>query len=272
MKTTLNFGALRDSIYRKSNGELLRESKNSTLAAFLDMLRGNSIVKKQHLIYKNFEKTKPFTSERLAERFIQQNLSIIKDESWPSLQNENAKMRQHLLGGPDEWTVMAKKENAELYENINTLIESSINKNFSDFERDAKAYSALVKHLTREEEAMPVNEEKERPEVNKFWRFITKNALNYFNERYEALSESERELFKILISEGEEKKGGINKMKKELVSLIEERASDPKTSRDDVVILESFKGKLAQEVDDEKLTSDEYIISCFELKESILKQ
>jgi len=269
MKTTLNFGALKDSVLKKASGELVNENKNSTMVSFMEAVRKNPTLKKQYLVYKNFEKTKPFTSERLAERFIQQNISMLKEERWIDVQNANASLRQTLLGGPDEWTVMAKKENMDLFEHVNTLIEASINPMFKDWNKDANSYSYLVEHLTRKTEDGAINEEKERPTGNRFWEFITKNALGYFNERYEALEEGERELFKVLISERKDKKEHIERMRAELIDLIESKISDEDNSRDDVIVLESFRDKLKKDVDEEKMTGDEYIISCFELKDML---
>lgn len=271
MKTTLNFGALKDSILKKASGELVNENKNSTMVAFMEAIRKSPALKKQYLVYKNFEKTKPFTHERLAERFIQQNMELMKGEPWSNIQRANTMLRQNLLGGPDEWTVMAKKENGPLFEHVSTLIESSTNPNFKKLDEDAQAYGALVAHLTRKEEGVSINEEKERPEFNKFWKFITKNALGYFNERYEALDENERDLFKMLISERKEKKEQVQKLRDDLISLIESKMSDEQNTRDDVVILESFKTKVKKEVEDEKMLSDEYIISCFELKDMLAR-
>lgn len=271
MKTTLNFGALKDSVLKKASGELVNESKNSTMVNFMEAIRKNPTLKKQYLVYKNFEKTKPFVHERLAERFIQQNIGMLKMESWAKIQNINSRLRQQLLGGPDEWTVMAKKENAELYEHVNTLIEAAINPSFKDWDRDAKAYSYLIEHLTRKTEGEAINKEKERPQISKFWKFITKNAIGYFNERYEALDENERELFKVLISEKKERLEHIERMRADLIKLIELKMEDSKNTRDDSVILESFRDKLKKEVDEEKLSGDEYIISCFELKEMLAR-
>ncbi len=267
MKTTLNFGALKDTITKKAGMEMLQENKNSTLSDFMTQIRKNPILKKQYLIYKNFEKTKPFEHARLAERFITQNMEAMKQVGWQQLMDENAKMRQNLLGGPDECTVMARTENQELFENVSTLIESTINPMFKDFDKDAKAYGALVEHLTRK---MPeMNEEKERPETSKLWRFVAKNALGYFNERYEALDEEERELFGVLISEAKEKKEKVSRMREDLISLVETKMEKASDNREDVIILESFRDKLKKDVDDAMLTSDEYVMACFELKKTI---
>ena len=263
-KTSLNFGALKDTITKKATIEMARENKNSTLVAFMEAVSRSPILKKQHLVYKNFEKTKPFEHPRLAERFIEQNLRIVEGMSWQELQEQNATLRQHLLGGPDECTVMAKKDNEVLFEHVSTIIESKINRNFKNFDKDALSYQALVEHLTRKNEG-GMNEETERPKADRFWRFVTKNALNRLNEGYAALDEDGRGLFGVLISEGKTKKEGVEKLRSELKEAISERLMDAK-SPEDKAILESFRGKVSKEVSDEVLLSDDYIISCFELK------
>lgn len=268
MKTTLNFGALKDSITKKAGIEMARDNRNATLVNFMEAVKKSPVLKKQFLLYKNFEKTKPFESLRLAERFIEQNLQMISGVAWEQLQHENAHLRQNLLGGPDEATVMAAKGNEQLFENLNTIIESKLNRNFKHYDQDAKAYGALVEHLTRALPQEEMNEEKERPELDKMWRFVTKNALNYFNERYAALDEDERALFKVLISESQDKREGVARLREELKGILEGKIKTAK-GHEDLVILESFRDKVAKEVPEDKMMSDDYIISCFELKQTL---
>jgi len=271
MKTTLNFGALKDTITKKAAIELAQENKKSTLVDFMESVRTNPVLKKQFLVYKNFEKTKPFEHTRLAERFIEQNLQALRDVQWEDLMEQNASLRQNLLGGPDQCTVMASKGNEELFENINTIIESRLNKRFTNIDADVKAYGALIEHLTRKVEATEMNEEKERPKANRFWKYITQNALGYFNERFEALDPAERDLFKMMISEHKEKHEGVIKLREDLIKLIEEKIAASK-SREDVVILESFRQKVDKQVGEDKMMSDEYIMSCFELKKALMER
>lgn len=268
MKTTLNFGALKDSITKKAGIEMARDNRNSTLVHFLESVKKNPILKKQFLLYKNFEKTKPFDSPRLAERFIEQNLQVLRDVNWNDLQRENASLRQALLGAPDESTVVAQKNNEQLFENINLIIESRLNKNFKRFDLDVKAYGQLVDHLTREVVEEERNPEKERPELNKMWKFVTKNALNYFNERYEALDENERALFKVLISERKDRKEAAIRLREELSEVLKSKIKSSE-NHEDVAILESFKQKVEKEVSDDVMTSDDYLMSFFELKQTL---
>lgn len=268
MKTTLNFGALKDSITKKAGLEMARDNRNSTLVNFMESVKKSPILKKQFLLYKNFEKTKPFENARLAERFIEQNLQVLNGMDWNELQKENATLRQSLLGAPDETTVVARKENEQLFENINVIIESKLNRNFKRFDLDAMAYGQLVEHMTREVPQEERNKEKERPELNRMWKYVTKNALNYFNERYEALNEDERDLFKVLISERKDRLEAAIKLKNELSELISSKMK-MNESREDMAILESFKSKVDSDVPEDVMISDDYLLSFFELKNTL---
>ena len=73
---SMNFGAIKDSVSRLCSNELIRESKSKTFEVFTERVKNNPIMHKQYLAYKNFEECKSFKKERLAERFINQNLSL----------------------------------------------------------------------------------------------------------------------------------------------------------------------------------------------------
>ncbi|GIV44012.1 MAG: hypothetical protein KatS3mg035_1135 [Bacteroidia bacterium] len=79
---TFNFGAIRDTVAKLSAAEIIREEKSQTLDKFLKIVKKSPILTKQHFVYKNFETAKPFQKERLAERFIAQNLQLFKNEKW----------------------------------------------------------------------------------------------------------------------------------------------------------------------------------------------
>jgi pyruvate carboxylase len=78
---SFNFGAIRDTITRLSAVELIREQKSVTLDKFLKEIKQSPILTKQQFVFKNIENTKPFTKERLAERFIAQNMQLFKNFS-----------------------------------------------------------------------------------------------------------------------------------------------------------------------------------------------
>lgn len=269
MKTSLNFGALKDTIAKKAAFELTQNNKTDVLKEFTNALKANPILNRQYIVFKNFERVKPFSKERLAERFIAQNLEALGEMSWNDMLRDNIELRKKFLGNPDESHVIAKKENSVLYENLNILIEAKLNGSFKDFEKEAFAYNAIVEHLTRPVEENQSNKENnEHPDFHKFWRFITKNALNSFNERYEGLNEEEKTMFKLMISNNEDKKIGVLKLKKEISDSIQSKLNESQ-SKEEKSLLETFNEKLNKEISDDDLLKDECISSLFELKEAL---
>lgn len=276
MKTTLNYGAIKDSVTKKSAMEVLRENTNNTLFQFQNMLSENKILKKQHIIYKNIEASKPFEKERLAERFLKQNLRLIANSDWNSIMESNRQARIQLFGSVNEAKneggyVIASPENKILFESIHTLIEAETNKHFSDFENEANAYEFVIGHLTRTiTEGEETSEEKsDSPKFNKFWNFLTQNAISNFEKRYSHLNEDEKKVFKILVAEGDVKINYIKDIKEKALDLINQKMES--SIKEDSIKLEAFKNKLEKEVEPSVLVSDDYIFECTQLL-SVLKE
>ena len=94
---SFNFGAIRDTITRLSSAELIREHKSVTLDKFLSEIKKSPILTKQQFVFKNIETAKPFTKERLAERFIAQNMQLFKNEKWKTISTKKKRVRKKLL-------------------------------------------------------------------------------------------------------------------------------------------------------------------------------
>lgn len=262
-----NFGAIRDSIARLSSMELIKENNSKTLEAFIKKTNESPNLKKQQLIYKNIQECKPFTKERLAERFLNQNLSMFKNSNWQELLRENMSVRKQFLGNPDESHVEAR-ENGELFEAINKLIESVCNPAFTDFEGEGLAYDMVIEHLTREvSEENKSEENDDAPNLNEAWKFITKLAVSNFNKRYSHLNESEKEVLSVLMSENSKKKDYLDGIKSESLNIINSLLENSDIDKSNYELLIDFKGKLEriQEVSATKL--DDYILECIELKQ-----
>lgn len=270
-KTSLNFGAIKETVARKSAVELTRGHNGGTLMKFMESIKKSPTLKKQHYIYKNIETAKPFAKERLAERFLVQNLKVISGENWQNLIKENAEIRKDLLGTPDKSSVVASNEKASLYEAINTLIEAKTNPAFKDFEKEANAYGEVIDHLTREVvEEQKNDEENVHPKFGKFWEYITKDAVSNFNERFSHLNEDEKKLFKILIAEGDQKINYIKALRQNTINTIKDKLSEAR-SAEDKNVLNEFKEKIEKEVDNATLISDEYIFHIADLNQSLSK-
>lgn len=264
-----NFGAIRDSVARLSSMELMKENKSSTLDNFIKKTNTSQNLKKQQLIYKNIQECKPFTKERLAERFLNQNLNMFRNSSWQEILRENMSLRKELLGNPDVSHVEAR-EGGELFESINTLIESVSNKSFSNFEGEGLAYDMIINHLMRtvdiNENSAEVNDS---PSLSESWRFITKLAVNNFNQRYEHLNESEKEVLSVLTSDNTTKREFLDNIKKESVNKINSLIDDENTEKINHEILMEFKSKIERMGEVSSNEIDDYILECIDLRQTL---
>lgn len=266
---SFNFGAIRDTVARLSASELMKEEKSKTLDKFLTAVKKSPALTKQHYVYKNFESVKPFSKERLAERFIAQNLQLFNNERWDNIMSENKTLRRELL---DDIHI-ASKFDSKLAESVNTLIESVTKPGFSDFEREQEAYEYVLNHLTR-----PVLNESEKSEektdnpnlIDNAWKFVTKVAINNFNERYKHLNEEEKKVFSILVSDEKTKISYLNEIKAENLSIINSKLLEEKEPVT-IEILDAFKNKLENMKNVNFVNVDECIISNLELKDVLGK-
>lgn len=262
-----NFGAIRDTVVKLSTAEILREEKSPTLLRFTEALSKIPVLKKQHLIFKNIQNSKVFEKERLAERFLAQNLQLFKNERWDVVLRENKKLRKELL---DDIHVQSKTDD-KLFESINTLIESVTNPNFVEFDKEQEAYEYVISHLTRP----AINESEKSPEkedgpsvLNNSWKFITKMAVNNFNERYGHLNEEEKKVFNILISDENTKRNYLESLKNENIELIDKKISE-EGLHENIEILKEFRKKIENMKNVNFVNIDECILSCIELKEEL---
>ena len=261
---SFNFGAIRDTITRISASELLKENNSQTLDKFLSEIKKSPALVKQQFVYKNIELAKPFGKERLAERFIAQNMQLFKNENWNNILSENKKIRRELL---DDIHIESRMDN-KLSESINVLIEANSTIGFSDFERENEAYEYVMNHLTRTVNESDMSKEKtDNPDLKKAWKFITKTAVNNFNERYEHLNEEEKKVFSVLVADEKIKKSYLEEIKNSNISLIENVLSnDNQMNSESKSLLEGFKQKIENMNNVNFSNIDEYILSNIELK------
>jgi hypothetical protein len=268
---SFNFGAIRDTITRLSAVELVREQKSITLEKFLKEIKQSPTLIKQQFVFKNIESAKPFTKERLAERFIAQNMQLFKNEQWNKITSENKRIRKELL---DDIHIESRMDN-KLAESINTLIEFNSNAIHSDLnkeiQREVEAYDYVVNYLTRTVNESEYSKEKEdNPKLNESWKFITKVAVNNFNDRYEHLNEEEKKVFSVLVADEKTKIAYLNELRQQnlkTLSQILETKSD--IDSDAKELLENFKSKLINMQNVNFVNIDEWILSNIELQSYI---
>lgn len=267
---SMNFGAIKDTIYRYSGKVLVNESKGqiSVLNAFMNEIKSNPLLKLQYLIYKNLEEGF-CKKENLAERFINQNLKLLEGHSWEDIVELNKKVRYSLL---EQSHVEGQKGKEDFYEAINTLIKSTTQKGYTDISKSQEAYDFIVQHLLKPKTENLNKAELQEDEYPKFlsWKFVTELAVNNFNERYAHLNENEKSLLKVLLSQEENKKNYFVDLKNENLESIKNLKLDDSNEKIDST-LQRFADKI-NSLDENVISGadlDEAIIHLFELRETI---
>ncbi len=273
MKTiSLNFGAIKDTVYRFSSRTMVNESKSgkiSILNAFMEEMRKNPLLKKQHFLFKNLEKGF-CKSSSLAERYINQNLKMFEGVDYTDINRLNREVRIKLLGDAH---VEGQKQNNDLYEAVNTLLKSVTHKGFTQIDEAQDAYDMIMEHLMKDkssqEEKTDSIAESDYPKILS-WKFVTELAVNNFNERYNHLTEEEKNLLKVLTSPKENKINYLIDLKNEnledLGNLL--KGEHPESISN---VLKVFKEKIEsiQESTMSDVDIDDAIINLADLKESL---
>lgn len=261
---SLNFGSIKETVLRHSSRVIIKEGKNeSFFDVFLKEVKDNPVLKVQYLIYKNIEKGS-FSKEYLAERYLNQNISMISKFDFNDVLNANKDLRVKILGNSH---VGSGPENSKLYESVHMLIKAKTAHNFTSFDEENQAYEFVIDYLTgknKEKESLDesVGQELEMPSLLS-WKYVTEVAVNNFNQRYSHLNESEKNLVKILTSGEEYKRNYLEDLKEENLTTIESLLA---TSKDEEMLsdLKRFKSKIKSIKSDSNL--DESIINLYELK------
>ena len=265
MNYTLNFGALKDSMFKFSAYKMLKESKeNDLLKKFLLEVKENPMLKVQYLIYKNLEEGY-FEKENLAERYINQNINLIRKFNWHKILEEHKILRKKYF--PEEFVVLGTENKRDLYESIANLIESATKPGYTNINKSEEAYDFILKHLMNKK---TLNENKKKIEnedmPNIFsWKYLTKKAVNNFNERYSHLNENEQNLLKVLLQSEKEKKLYLEHTIKETLNLLEEKKENQVLKE----TFEIFNKKLISINERNSENVDVDIMNIEELKESL---
>lgn len=262
---SLNFGVIKDTIYRFASKEFITEGagKKTILESFIKKIKENPALKIQYLIFENLEKGN-FKKERLSERYIAQNLKLLENIDWQKIISINREVRISLL---ENCHVNGNAGKEKLYENIHTLIESATRPGYSAIDKSEAAFEAILEHLlTDKAKHAEKIEESDGPKILS-WDFVTKLAVNNFNKRYAHLNESEQALLKVLLSSEDKKTNYLQDIKNENLKLIDELLNE-EVSETTKGALNQFKAKLAG-INTE--TIDETIINYSELKDSLLE-
>jgi hypothetical protein len=206
MAKNVNFGFIKDSLVRSATSLYLNENKiNDKLKQFLNIVKNSPILTLEFIIYKNIE-NKFISDDVLATRYIDENISLLKNYTRKEILEENLKLTQFVNENeiPNDKSI--------LYESIDTIIiENAKDNKLKNIDKIHTSFENILNHIKTNnkiiEESKSMFEEYKDKYLN--IDFIFNNAVNKFNEKYSHLSEGEKKVLKVIIAENVENKKSL---------------------------------------------------------------
>jgi hypothetical protein len=244
---------LKDSYF---NNTLIEESKKLT-TDFFDVVKSSPILQLEFKVFDNLE-NKTIENELIATRYIDNNIKLFEVYTIAEIDAERAKLNEFIQEGS------AESEKASLYNAIDTLITESLN-DYDKIDVDAvhESFNFVLNHI-KTPKTQTLTENIESAAVNED---VIEIAINKFNEKYESLNESDKNLLKTLIkSNSKEKQELLETYKTDCLTILEgvgknegdsknakianairkikEMKHNAKTINDDIISLHEFKKEL----------------------------
>lgn len=205
MAKNINFGCIKDSLVKKASSLYLNENKiDKTLKEFLYIVKSSPILTLEFIIYKNIE-NKNISDDVLATRYIDENISMLKNYTKKEIIEENNKLNKFTS---DEYSIDESK--LKLYESIESIIlENSKDSKYKNIDKIHESFEYILKHIKDNknniiQENKSIFEEYKDKYLNT--DFIFNSAVNNFNKKYSHLSEGEKRILKVIINENEDNK------------------------------------------------------------------
>ena len=195
-----NFGYIKNAF-----NEVLVEAiikKDGTLKAifqkYVKAIKESKILKTQYLVYTNIE-SKLEESEFKASQYINENISLLKSFDKDEIVKEN----ETLIGLLDKAIELSNidydKRLEELHDKISSLVFNE--KTAEQLDEHLNAVNYIVEYIQTNEKI--VAEEKETLVPT---NILTTIAVDKYNEKYSDLSESEKEIVKVILEGNDETK------------------------------------------------------------------
>jgi hypothetical protein len=242
---------LKDSYF---NHSLIEESKKLT-TDFFDVVKKSPILQLEFKVFSNLE-NKHIENDLEATRYIDSNIKLFEVYTIAEIDAEREKLNEFAQSG----SIVAELERASLYNAIDNLITESIN-DYDKIDVDVihESFNFVLNHIKTPKKVLvesvdvkPINED------------VLEIAIEKFNERYDTLNESDKNLLKRLIKSTDKEKEtlleeyktdslnlleGIQKDKAEekitkAILKIKEMKFNSKTVNDDIISLHEFKKEL----------------------------
>ena len=208
-----NFGYIKDTFNNILSESILTKNNEGKklFKKYIQALKEDSNLKREYLIYKNLT-TKKFNNESDAKDYIKENINLLKNNN-PS---KGLKKLNSILGEKE-----LVNENEEIYKHINILRNTK--KSPNSLEKIQKSLNFFKERMLKEEIVV----ESKYDTVGVPPSILTKLAVNKFNNKYENITEEEKNIIKnILNGNDEDKEKTYTNLKNECIDIIDNRLTE----------------------------------------------
>ena len=243
---------LRESYF---SGEMINESKSS-LSEFINIVKTSPILQLEFKVFDNIE-NKFIDNELIATRYIDNNIKLFEVYTLDEIKDERQKLNKFITENAINWD----SPKVKLYEAIDVLICESLNDyDKIDVDKIHESFTHALNHV-REKKKQII----ENVDVREINEEVIEIAIDKFNQKYEILSEDDKELLKLLVKSDLTKKQEIfESYRTENLKILESFTNNE--------IKENIK-KAIEKIREMKFNSqtiDDDIIGLHELKRGIL--
>lgn len=240
------------------NNNYINESK-SLVNDFIGIVKNSPVLQLEFKVFDNIE-NKHIENELMATRYIDNNIKLFEVYTINEIENERKKLN-HII----RENKIPNNEKIKLYESIDVLIRESINDyDKIDVDKMHESFTYVLNHVkkpkklneTQSNDFTDINEE------------VLKIAINKFNEKYNVLSEEDKNLLNTLVqSDTTQKLELLETYKEETLKLLNEIRDDSTENNINTAINKIHEMSKSKDLM-KKL--DENIIKLYELKKDLL--
>ena len=237
------------------NDNMIEESKSLT-TDFLNIVKNSPILQLEFKVFNNIE-NKHIENELIATRYIDNNIKLFEIYTLDEINEEREKLNNLI----SEINISVDNDKMLLYNAIDDLIQESINDyNKIDVDKIHESFTLVLNHVKENKKQFIEN-----VDVQEINEEVIEIAVNKFNEKYEMLSEDDKELLRLLIKSDLPKKQEIFESYKTENLIILERFTKDEVKENIKKAIEKIK-----EMKFNPQTIDNDIIGLHELKRGIL--
>jgi hypothetical protein len=229
---------------------------------FLKIIKENEVLKSNFIVYKNIE-NKFSKSEIEANEYLKENLSLLekyRDTRGKKIKNIQESNNQ-LISLLKKHGYKLTEKPSELHESLHKLITfekdvTNINELHESFEK-VKTWLTTPKSTKTKEVEKPVD-------ANKFLNIVVEK----YNKKYSDLSEQDKKILKVILSENEnEKKSLLEELSKDVIGIINESLNNHSNIEIKVKLLETKD--IIRDMKYNKDTFKEDLLKVYELKNNL---